>query len=66
VAVVSVAKGQALYSTTMKALKNLLDVGVQIQKTAAIKPNLLATVDTESCITIDSRVYDARAEQEQF
>jgi len=57
--VVSIAKGQDPYSTTMKALKNLLEAGVHIPKISLIKPNLLSTIDNKGRINTNFRVCEA-------
>lgn len=57
--VVSIAKGEDPYNTTMKALKNLLEVGVRIPRITLIKPNLLSTVDNKGCINTDYKVCEA-------
>jgi len=46
--VVSIEKGKDPYSTTVRALNNLIEAGVKIPETAVIKPNLLH-VDFDDC-----------------
>lgn len=60
--VVSIAKGWDTHSTTMEALRNLVEVGVYVPKISVVKPNLLSTVNTVGCINTDSRVCEAVAD----
>jgi len=57
-AVVSVAKGKDPYVTTVKALKNLEEVGVTIPHVKVVKPNLIFT-DLNDLSNTDPRVCEA-------